>query len=95
MLVATDAIGMGLNLNITRVVFDTMRKFDGTERRPLTPCAPAHPDACACARAHAGGGEGREGGRGASSIATSAREALCGHMPTLPRASPHVPPRVS
>lgn len=35
-LVASDAIGMGLNLNISRVVFSTLWKFDGIERRPLT-----------------------------------------------------------
>ena len=35
-LVATDAIGMGLNLNIRRVVFSAMQKFDGTQRRDLT-----------------------------------------------------------
>jgi superfamily II RNA helicase len=35
-LVASDAIGMGLNLNIARVVFSTMYKFDGHQRRPLT-----------------------------------------------------------
>lgn len=29
MLVASDAIGMGLNLNIRRVVFSSMYKFDG------------------------------------------------------------------
>nr|WP_243634714.1 helicase-related protein [Roseicella frigidaeris] len=34
-LVATDAIGMGLNLPIRRVIFSTLRKFDGTERREL------------------------------------------------------------
>jgi ATP-dependent RNA helicase SUPV3L1/SUV3 len=34
-LVASDAVGMGLNLNIRRVVFAAMHKFDGTERRPL------------------------------------------------------------
>jgi ATP-dependent RNA helicase SUPV3L1/SUV3 len=34
-LVATDAIGMGLNLNIRRVVFSAMQKFDGTQRRDL------------------------------------------------------------
>lgn len=27
---------MGLNLNIRRVVFSTVRKFDGTEKRQLT-----------------------------------------------------------
>lgn len=35
-LVASDAIGMGLNLNISRIVFATMKKFDGFEMRPLT-----------------------------------------------------------
>ncbi|CAA7388067.1 unnamed protein product [Spirodela intermedia] len=35
-LVASDAIGMGLNLNISRIIFSTMKKFDGTETRELT-----------------------------------------------------------
>ncbi len=35
-LVATDAIGMGLNLNIRRIVFSTLRKFDGEQRRDLS-----------------------------------------------------------
>lgn len=35
-LVATDAVGMGLNLPIRRVVFSTLRKFDGEARRELT-----------------------------------------------------------
>ena len=34
-LVATDAIGMGLNLPIRRVLFSTMTKFDGQTDRPL------------------------------------------------------------
>jgi Helicase conserved C-terminal domain len=34
-LVATDAIGMGLNLPIRRVLFSTMSKFDGQGDRPL------------------------------------------------------------
>jgi ATP-dependent RNA helicase SUPV3L1/SUV3 len=34
-LVATDAIGMGLNLPIRRVLFSTLRKFDGTTEREL------------------------------------------------------------
>ncbi|MBI5256866.1 MAG: helicase [Burkholderiales bacterium] len=34
-LVATDAIGMGLNLPIRRVLFSTMVKFDGVGDRPL------------------------------------------------------------
>jgi ATP-dependent RNA helicase SUPV3L1/SUV3 len=36
-LVATDAIGMGLNIGpLRRVVFSSLRKFDGQEERPLT-----------------------------------------------------------
>ena len=34
--VATDAIGMGLNLPVRRIVFLQADKFDGTSRRPLT-----------------------------------------------------------
>ncbi|MFC5499696.1 helicase-related protein [Caenimonas terrae] len=33
--VATDAIGMGLNLRVHRVVFSTVHKFDGVQTRPL------------------------------------------------------------
>ena len=36
-LVASDAIGMGLNLAIKRIIFSTLEKFDGRRRRPLTP----------------------------------------------------------
>jgi ATP-dependent RNA helicase SUPV3L1/SUV3 len=36
-LVATDAIGMGLNLDVDRVVFAALQKFDGRELRPLEP----------------------------------------------------------
>ncbi len=36
-LVATDAIGMGLNLPIRRVLFSTLVKWDGREERSLTP----------------------------------------------------------
>ena len=35
-LVATDAIGMGLNMDINHVAFAALRKFDGTAPRPLT-----------------------------------------------------------
>ncbi len=35
-LVATDAIGMGLNLPIRRVLFSTLTKFDGQTDRPLS-----------------------------------------------------------
>ncbi|AKT39234.1 helicase-related protein [Chondromyces crocatus] len=34
-LVATDAIGMGLNLDVHHVAFTSLRKFDGREVRPL------------------------------------------------------------
>jgi ATP-dependent RNA helicase SUPV3L1/SUV3 len=34
-LVASDAIAMGLNMHIGRIVFSTMDKFDGTDVRPL------------------------------------------------------------
>ncbi|MCR9159697.1 MAG: helicase-related protein [Nannocystaceae bacterium] len=36
-MVATDAIGMGLNLDLDRVVFASTHKYDGRESRPLTP----------------------------------------------------------
>ncbi len=35
-LVATDAIGMGLNLDVAHVAFASLRKFDGRRRRRLT-----------------------------------------------------------
>lgn len=35
-LVASDAIGMGLNLEVRRVVFETVHKFDGTNLRQLS-----------------------------------------------------------
>jgi ATP-dependent RNA helicase SUPV3L1/SUV3 len=36
-IVATDAIGMGLNLDIDHVAFSALRKFDGQNHRNLTP----------------------------------------------------------
>ncbi|MEA1014438.1 helicase-related protein [Sphingosinicella sp. LY1275] len=36
-LVATDAIGMGLNMDVTHVAFAGLGKFDGRRRRRLTP----------------------------------------------------------
>lgn len=36
LLVSTDAIGMGVNLPIRRIIFFDTRKFDGEEIRPLT-----------------------------------------------------------
>jgi len=34
-IVATDAIGMGLNLDVGHIAFASRRKFDGRQRRPL------------------------------------------------------------
>ena len=36
-LVATDAIGMGLNLDVDHVAFSALSKFDGRRMRPLAP----------------------------------------------------------
>ena len=36
-LVATDAIGMGLNLDVDHVAFSALTKFDGRRMRPLAP----------------------------------------------------------
>ncbi len=36
-LVATDAIGMGLNMDVDHVAFASLTKFDGRRRRPLRP----------------------------------------------------------
>ncbi len=36
-LVATDAVGMGLNLDVDHVAFSAIRKFDGQNHRTLTP----------------------------------------------------------
>lgn len=36
-LVASDAIGMGLNLNIRRIIFHTLEKYDGTGVNPVSP----------------------------------------------------------
>ena len=36
-LVATDAIGMGLNMDVNHIAFASLRKFDGTRQRRLLP----------------------------------------------------------
>lgn len=36
-LVATDAIGMGLNMDVDHVAFASTQKFDGVQHRPLVP----------------------------------------------------------
>lgn len=35
-MVASDAVGMGLNLNIRRLVFHTLHKAEGLVRRPIS-----------------------------------------------------------
>ncbi|MDF7674501.1 helicase-related protein [Acetobacteraceae bacterium ESL0709] len=35
-LVATDAIGMGLNMDVDHIALSSLRKFDGRQHRPLT-----------------------------------------------------------
>lgn len=37
MLVASDAVGMGLNLNIRRIVFHSVEKFEGLEKVVISP----------------------------------------------------------
>ena len=34
-MVASDAVGMGLNLNIRRIVFHTLHKLEGAHRKPI------------------------------------------------------------
>jgi ATP-dependent RNA helicase SUPV3L1/SUV3 len=49
-LVASDAVGMGLNLNIRRVVFHTLQKFEGEGWRAAPPrCREHHPTVSASA----------------------------------------------
>ena len=34
-MVASDAVGMGLNLNVRRIIFHTVYKLEGSHRRPI------------------------------------------------------------
>lgn len=34
-MVASDAVGMGLNLNIRRIIFTTLKKFEGTFKKQI------------------------------------------------------------
>ena len=74
-IVATDAIGMGLNLDVGHVAFAALAKFDGVRRRRLTPAEMAQiagragrhqTDGSfgALAGSGAGSGSGSGGGRG-------------------------------
>ena len=45
-LVASDAIGMGLNLAIKRIIFSQVEKFDGRSNRELTPAVSTSKPSC-------------------------------------------------
>ncbi|MGR3272196.1 disulfide oxidoreductase [Thalassococcus profundi] len=75
-LVATDAIGMGLNLDINHVAFSALTKFDGRRMRPLQPNELAQ----IAGRAGRGMSHGTFGVTGeAGPIPDEWAEAICNH----------------
>ncbi len=75
-LVATDAIGMGLNLDIDHVAFSALTKFDGRRMRPLMPNELAQ----IAGRAGRGMTHGTFGVTGeAPPLDEGVAEAICGH----------------
>lgn len=75
-LVATDAIGMGLNLDIDHVAFSSLTKFDGRRMRPLQPNELAQ----IAGRAGRGMSNGTFGVTGdAGPIPDEWAEAICNH----------------
>ena len=75
-LVATDAIGMGLNLDINHVAFSSLTKFDGRRMRPLMPNELAQ----IAGRAGRGMSHGTFGVTGeAGPLADEVAEAICNH----------------
>ena len=75
-LVATDAIGMGLNLDIDHVAFSSLTKFDGRRMRPLQPNELAQ----IAGRAGRGMSHGTFGVTGeASPLPDDVAEAICNH----------------
>ncbi len=75
-LVATDAIGMGLNLDIDHVAFSSTTKFDGRRMRPLMPNELAQ----IAGRAGRGMSDGTFGVTGeASPLPEEVVEAICNH----------------
>ncbi|EPX76239.1 helicase-related protein [Salipiger mucosus] len=75
-LVATDAIGMGLNLDIDHVAFSSLTKFDGRRMRPLQPNELAQ----IAGRAGRGMRDGTFGTTGdAGQIPDEWAEAICDH----------------
>ena len=76
-LVATDAIGMGLNLDIDHVAFSSLTKFDGRRMRPLQPNELAQ----IAGRAGRGMADGTFGVTGeAGPIPEDWVEAICDHQ---------------
>ncbi|SMX27881.1 hypothetical protein TRP8649_01991 [Pelagimonas phthalicica] len=76
-LVATDAIGMGLNLDIDHVAFSALTKFDGRRMRPLQPNELAQ----IAGRAGRGMSDGTFGVTGeAGPIPEDWAEAICNHQ---------------
>ncbi|KOS20358.1 ATP-dependent RNA helicase suv3 [Escovopsis weberi] len=73
-IVASDAIGMGLNLEIRRVVMDTVTKYDGTTHRLLT-----HPEI-----KQIGGRAGRY--RSATGAGEDSEDSKIGYVTTMERA---------
>ncbi len=75
-LVATDAIGMGLNLDINHVAFSATTKFDGRRMRPLAPNELAQ----IAGRAGRGMSDGTFGVTGeAAPLSEEVAEAICDH----------------
>ncbi|MFD1508294.1 helicase-related protein [Lacimonas salitolerans] len=75
-LVATDAIGMGLNLDINHVAFSALSKFDGRRMRPLAPNELAQ----IAGRAGRGMSDGTFGVTGeASPLDDGVAQAICDH----------------
>ena len=75
-LVATDAIGMGLNLDIDHVAFSSLTKFDGRRMRPLAPNELAQ----IAGRAGRGMANGTFGVTGeASPLPDEMADAICNH----------------
>lgn len=76
-LVATDAIGMGLNLDINHVAFSSVIKFDGRRMRPLAPNELAQ----IAGRAGRGMSNGTFGVTGeASPLSDEMAAAICNHQ---------------
>lgn len=73
---ATDAIGMGLNLDIDHVAFSSLTKFDGRRMRPLAPNELAQ----IAGRAGRGMSHGTFGVTGeAPPLEEEVAEAICNH----------------